>query len=1717
MIRFRHLCASSTCTVDSSADFRCVAQWLIPALLFIACSVSSVFAQPVVVSATDDPALEQLPILFHHGFNDDGRAWAMNDDGGAADTPAQYWDRIEVRSPSNALLQRGIPTYVVQYWARSNRTGFIDGDPRANADEGWAAFKSPEDIRTPGRNYNSADPLKYFLDNAYMLLPSLPDCRFDDGLVCTYPATDFMWELYKRRIVSNYNRNGLVEHHAQNLSDLLSHVFYTDERFNGYRQVNMITHSAGGLDTRGALYLLNQSEYQGTRESVANTIYTAPPFGGSTAAVLASLFYAEDFNGDSFRNPWLQEVAGDMTLVEVFRSITRAFALPLAEAALDVAVDATPKPFGFDPTAVTIRHLMNHEGDAAVAAAFVIALRGLVSVITGFPGEPKVSEDLTPWGAVNNLNQYQPNYNTTQFVTWAGGGGRINLTPSLAAARSAYNLSGSCCNEFLDPQSLSRLVDDWAVSNVSSRMLTTSVGGMEELASYPDLWHGNIHTDMNVVGMDWVRTLISPVTGLELHGPVPTADDNLRFYRVGGTASVRFLPESRSVTDRFNRNALISASNVEYRLVTYNLQQDATYHDWVLVTPGATVNFSDLIDTYPEIAGESPFRLQWRAINGVGAREAIRSASFSVDATPPSVVLIDVFTPGFPDTPEIRGSGSVTPSSLIRRSDLLTDNFGLRHLPELLNKPETNWIIRNPSNKLLRIDFDEVGAIMRYQWDDFFTDPVVDSLLNVSKVFVLSDLSPGPHTLYFEVSDRAGNETNAVQSISILVDDQAPVVGLNYESTGGLDFVVGPETPIEFLAEDVETGIVRGSLIVPGMSPVPVNSNFRMGETSIADAASSTDVMGLIVTLQADVTDGVGNQTNQSFDVYYDFTPPRIELQHVDESLLTVEGIYRTTRASIRLELAVRDNAGIVPPTWTATRPGSNSVTGGYPFVYGTRGGRPSAYGSNVTLSDGLNIVTVTATDLVGNTSSMDVVIEKVQTLIEDESNRPIELLSLHVEGAPSSGTGAQNVATSDDGEVFIFDSSRSDHVIDDTNGLRDIFVWRNSSLMRANTNAEGRQAEGGASRNPALSGNGRYAFFSSEATNLVAEPVSGLNLYVKDLASGNVAVVSRDRSGNPINLNPIFGRLSFLQLGVTYSGRYVFFADRFDGYVEGDTNGNLDIFVADLDPDIDGDFFNTLPVIRRVSRALDGSEAVGGTNTGGSRYPSVSRDGLYLTFQTDHTNLFEGDTNDTRDAVLMRFGGVDADGTLDFNSFHTIPLAVDSQGRVTDWGSDRPMIDRTGRAVLFATASNLLASDTNNEGVDSDLYRSTGFLENWRNRVLTLESRNAGGSSVTGRIAPGHLPSMSDYPTDGQPRVAYLSDKASIVSGDANGKIDLFVNRSDGPEAINWLSSSIPSTSAVLKGGLTPNGMYAWWVTNENYSTIVGVGPGLDLYRRSIDPLSETEAPQIVTAPSDVTALVGSDVALTVAASGRPVPSYQWSFNGVEMPGAVNPVLLLSEIDFTDEGVYAVTVSNEAGSVMSGGAHVRVTSLIPAIVQQPTAVEAIEGSTAVLGVHVAGLEPLSFEWRRDGAELTTDDRFSGIRSDTLRIVNVELGDAGTYRLTASNAGGETTAEAVTLTVLSSTGADEVAGIPHEFALLQNYPNPFNPETVIRFGLPVQEHVRIEVFDVLGRRVSVLVDAMHPAGWHEVTLNAGSMASGTYFYMITAGSFKHARPLTLTR
>ena len=98
-----------------------------------------------------------------------------------------------------------------------------------------------------------------------------------------------------------------------------------------------------------------------------------------------------------------------------------------------------------------------------------------------------------------------------------------------------------------------------------------------------------------------------------------------------------------------------------------------------------------------------------------------------------------------------------------------------------------------------------------------------------------------------------------------------------------------------------------------------------------------------------------------------------------------------------------------------------------------------------------------------------------------------------------------------------------------------------------------------------------------------------------------------------------------------------------------------------------------------------------------------------------------------------------------------------------------------------------------------------------------------------------------------------------------------------------------------------------------------------------------------------------------------------------------------------------------------------------------------------------------------------------------------------------------------------------VVGVPNEnispasFSLSQNYPNPFNPATKITYSIPNELQVNLKIYDVMGREVAVLVNGRQQAGTYEVNFNAASLASGTYFYKLTAGDFVSVKKMILLK
>ena len=100
-----------------------------------------------------------------------------------------------------------------------------------------------------------------------------------------------------------------------------------------------------------------------------------------------------------------------------------------------------------------------------------------------------------------------------------------------------------------------------------------------------------------------------------------------------------------------------------------------------------------------------------------------------------------------------------------------------------------------------------------------------------------------------------------------------------------------------------------------------------------------------------------------------------------------------------------------------------------------------------------------------------------------------------------------------------------------------------------------------------------------------------------------------------------------------------------------------------------------------------------------------------------------------------------------------------------------------------------------------------------------------------------------------------------------------------------------------------------------------------------------------------------------------------------------------------------------------------------------------------------------------------------------------------------------------------TTGVDRsTAGeLPSKVSLQQNYPNPFNPSTTIQFGLPNASYVTLKIYNILGQEVATLINEKRDAGQYSVQWNAHGLASGVYFYRLSAGNYIETKKLLLVR
>lgn len=347
-----------------------------------------------------------------------------------------------------------------------------------------------------------------------------------------------------------------------------------------------------------------------------------------------------------------------------------------------------------------------------------------------------------------------------------------------------------------------------------------------------------------------------------------------------------------------------------------------------------------------------------------------------------------------------------------------------------------------------------------------------------------------------------------------------------------------------------------------------------------------------------------------------------------------------------------------------------------------------------------------------------------------------IERVSVDSSGAEGQASGiapdSLHASISADGRYVAFDSAASNLTAADTNGVRDVFVHDRATgdTTRVSVNGAGAEANG-RSDNPSISANGRVVAFVSLAGNLVPGDTNGTSdVFVHDRVTRSTERASVDSDGGQADDGSFYP-------SVSADGRYVAFFSGATNLVPADTNGAWDVFVHD----------RVTGITERAS--VDGA---GAQAAAGGSYPSISADGRYVAFESASADLVGGDTNDSADIFVH-----------DRTTGTTERVSVGSAGAQADAGSFSAAVSGDGRHVAFGSAAaNLVDGDTNGS---TDIFvhdRTAGTTE----RV-----------SVAGGGAEAHGSSFSPSTSATGRYVAFESQAADLVAGDANGATDVFVH----------------------------------------------------------------------------------------------------------------------------------------------------------------------------------------------------------------------------------------------------------------------------------------------------------------------------------------------------
>ncbi len=328
---------------------------------------------------------------------------------------------------------------------------------------------------------------------------------------------------------------------------------------------------------------------------------------------------------------------------------------------------------------------------------------------------------------------------------------------------------------------------------------------------------------------------------------------------------------------------------------------------------------------------------------------------------------------------------------------------------------------------------------------------------------------------------------------------------------------------------------------------------------------------------------------------------------------------------------------------------------------------------------------------------------------------------------ATINGTPGNDTLTSTGiGDILAGGAGNDTYIVNDP--ADQVVETKNGAVTLLSATAAGVQSNG-TSDSASLSADGSKLVFTSTASNLVAG-VSGQQVYIKDLHTGVVSLVSSSGSGTA-------GNGASTEAHISADGTKVVFTSAATNFTLLDVNGNTDVFVKDL-------------ATGNVSKLSDGLLLNLAAN-GDSSSPSISADGSLVAYASQASNMSLLDLNGAQDIYVKNTGT----GLLSL-------VLSGSGGVVSNNDSFSPVISQDGSKIVFAsTATNLVSGDTN--GVE-DI-----FVYNINTGTTTLVSHSSAG-------VEGNQASFAPVFSDDANQVAFLSTATNLAPGATGGTQSLYV-----------------------------------------------------------------------------------------------------------------------------------------------------------------------------------------------------------------------------------------------------------------------------------------------------------------------------------------------------